>query len=136
MDVTIETLGLGHLSDGALPAGTAWDDGGKKRLRVGLVLPYKSFGVRDYTKALTTAIAGVQRSTSRGRNLVLSRGFDLQGRISMMPLTPSPKGESSAAAHPSRGPGSGGKTERSSCLSLSFSLVLGSLGTKCCALRP
>ncbi|KAE8739462.1 hypothetical protein FOCC_FOCC015038, partial [Frankliniella occidentalis] len=72
-------------------AGWASDADGKKRLRVGLVLPYKAFGTRDYTKALTTAISGVQRMSSRGRNLQGSRGFDLQGRISMMPLTPSPK---------------------------------------------
>ncbi|KAK3911141.1 U3 small nucleolar RNA-associated protein 25 [Frankliniella fusca] len=72
-------------------SGWASDADGKKRLRVGLVLPYKAFGTRDYTKALTQAISGVQRTSSRGRNLVGSRGFDLQGRISMMPLTPSPK---------------------------------------------
>lgn len=54
-------------------------------LHVGLVVPYKSFGVREYTKAVTSAKAGLQRKLGR-----LFRKYDLQVHLSMKELTPSP----------------------------------------------
>lgn len=54
-------------------------------LHVGLVVPYKSFGVREYTKAVTSAKSGLQRKLGR-----LFRKYDLQVHLSMKELTPSP----------------------------------------------
>lgn len=54
-------------------------------LHVGLVVPYKSFGVREYTKAVTSAKSGLQRKLGR-----LFRRYDLQVHLSMKELTPSP----------------------------------------------
>lgn len=54
-------------------------------LHVGLVVPYKSFGVREYTKAVTSAKAGLSRKLGR-----LFRKYDLQVHLSMKELTPSP----------------------------------------------
>ncbi|XP_044019132.1 glutamate receptor ionotropic, NMDA 2B isoform X3 [Aphidius gifuensis] len=58
-------------------------------LKVGMVVPYKSFGVREYTKAVTTAINGLQRST-RGPRLELFQHYDIHVLITMKELTPSP----------------------------------------------
>lgn len=58
-----------------------------KELQVGLVVPYKSFGTRDYTKAVTSAISGLQRK------LNLFKRYDLKVRYAMKELTPSPMGE-------------------------------------------
>lgn len=54
-------------------------------LHVGLVVPYKSFGVREYTKAVTSAKAGLQRKLGS-----LFKRYDLQVHLSMKELTPSP----------------------------------------------
>nr|AYF60461.1 glutamate receptor ionotropic [Aphidius gifuensis] len=58
-------------------------------LKVGMVVPYKSFGVREYTKAVTRAISGLQRST-RGPRLELFQHYDIHVLITMKELTPSP----------------------------------------------
>ncbi|XP_066592276.1 glutamate receptor ionotropic, NMDA 2B isoform X2 [Prorops nasuta] len=58
-------------------------------LKVGMIVPYKSFGVRDYTKAVTTAISTLQKST-RGPRLGLFQHYDIHVRIAMKELTPSP----------------------------------------------
>jgi len=65
----------------------------RKLLTVGLVVPYKSFGKRDYTRAVTNAISAVQRATVRSPTPILSREYELQGHLSMVVLTPSPKGK-------------------------------------------
>lgn len=57
-----------------------------------MVVPYKSFGVREYTKAVTTAINGLQRST-RGPKLELFQHYDIHVLITMKELTPSPTGK-------------------------------------------
>ena len=54
-----------------------------------MVVPYKSFGVREYTKAVTTAIHTLQKST-RGPRLELFNIYDFDVRIDMKELTPSP----------------------------------------------
>ncbi|KAK0168070.1 hypothetical protein PV327_001908 [Microctonus hyperodae] len=61
-------------------------------LKVGMVVPYKSFGVREYTKAVTTAISALQRST-RGPKLELFQRYDIHVLITMKELTPSPTGK-------------------------------------------
>lgn len=58
-----------------------------KNLNVGLVVPYKSFGYREYTKAITLAKAGLQRK------LVGFRNYELTVHLSMKELTPSPTGK-------------------------------------------
>lgn len=58
-----------------------------KNLNVGLVVPYKSFGYREYTKAITLAKAGLQRKLVRFRN------YELTVHLSMKELTPSPTGK-------------------------------------------
>lgn len=55
-------------------------------LHVGLVVPYKTFGAREYSKALTTAKSGLSRKLPK-----LFRRYDLQVHFSMQELTPSPK---------------------------------------------
>ncbi|XP_074093587.1 glutamate ionotropic receptor NMDA type subunit 2 isoform X2 [Cotesia typhae] len=58
-------------------------------LKVGMVVPYKSFGVREYTKAVTSAISTLQRST-RGPRLEMFQRYDIHVLITMKELTPSP----------------------------------------------
>ncbi|GLV39531.1 hypothetical protein CBL_20435 [Carabus blaptoides fortunei] len=54
-------------------------------LHVGLVVPYKSFGYREYTKAITSAKSGLQRKLVN-----LFRKYDLHVHLNMKELTPSP----------------------------------------------
>lgn len=56
------------------------------------MVPYKSFGVREYNKAINTATHTLQRST-RGPKLGLFQRYDLYVKIAMKELTPSPTGE-------------------------------------------
>lgn len=56
-------------------------------LHVGLVVPYKSFGYREYTKAITSAKSGLQRKLVN-----LFRKYDLHVHLNMKELTPSPTG--------------------------------------------
>ncbi|XP_072757111.1 glutamate receptor ionotropic, NMDA 2B isoform X8 [Anoplolepis gracilipes] len=58
-------------------------------LKVGMMVPYKSFGQREYTRAVTTAISALQRST-RGPRLGFFQRYDLHVKIAMKELTPSP----------------------------------------------
>ncbi|XP_011261455.1 glutamate receptor ionotropic, NMDA 2B isoform X4 [Camponotus floridanus] len=57
-------------------------------LKVGMMVPYKSFGQREYTRAVTTAISALQRS--RGPRLGFFQRYDLHVKIAMKELTPSP----------------------------------------------
>lgn len=58
---------------------------GHTQLHIGIVVPHKSFFVREYTKAATSAI-------SKQRKLRLFKTHDIQFHIVMQELTPSPKG--------------------------------------------
>ncbi|XP_043290042.1 glutamate receptor ionotropic, NMDA 2B isoform X2 [Venturia canescens] len=58
-------------------------------LKVGMVVPYKFFGTREYTKAAMTAIHGLQKS-ARGPRLELFNFYDFNVIIDMKELTPSP----------------------------------------------
>lgn len=57
-----------------------------------MVVPYKSFGAREYAKAVTTATNSLQKST-RGPKLGLFQQYDIHVKISMKELTPSPTGK-------------------------------------------
>ncbi|XP_032665880.1 glutamate receptor ionotropic, NMDA 2B isoform X2 [Odontomachus brunneus] len=57
-------------------------------LKVGMMVPYKSFGVREYTRAVITAINALRRS--RGPRLGFFQRYDLHVKIAMKELTPSP----------------------------------------------
>lgn len=57
-------------------------------LHVGMVVPYKSFGTREYTKAATLAKYNLQRKL-----ITLFKKYDLQTHIVMKEMTPSPTGK-------------------------------------------
>ncbi|KAK1125528.1 hypothetical protein K0M31_005887 [Melipona bicolor] len=67
-------------------------------LRVGMMVPHKSFAVREYTKAVTSAVHTLQKST-RGPRLRLFQRFDIHVKVAMKSLTPSPTGESTFTFH-------------------------------------
>ncbi|XP_076276632.1 glutamate ionotropic receptor NMDA type subunit 2 isoform X4 [Lasioglossum baleicum] len=59
-------------------------------LEVGMVVPHKSFGVREYTKAVTFAVNTLHKTTKRGRKLKLFERYDIHVKVAMQELTPSP----------------------------------------------
>ena len=61
------------------------------KLHIGLVVPSKSFGVREYTKAFHAAITGLQTRT-RGKKLKMFYKYEIGVRYDMKSLTPSPTG--------------------------------------------
>jgi hypothetical protein len=63
-----------------------------RKLHIGLVVPSKSFGVREYTKAFHTALTGLQTRTSR-KKLKMIYKYDIIPRYDMKSLTPSPTGK-------------------------------------------
>ncbi|OAD57712.1 hypothetical protein WN48_01555 [Eufriesea mexicana] len=56
---------------------------------VGMMVPHKSFGVREYTKAVTSAMSTLQKS-SRARKLGLFQHYDIHVKVDTQSLTPSP----------------------------------------------
>lgn len=64
-----------------------------QNLTVGLVLPYKSFDTRIYTKAFTSAISGLQRNF-KTRKTNIFKNYDIHHTIDMKQLTPTPTGKS------------------------------------------
>lgn len=58
--------------------------------QVGLAVPYKSFGYREYTRAVSTVVAALQKSTKKP-NLRLFDHYDIFVKVVMQELTPSPK---------------------------------------------
>jgi hypothetical protein len=61
------------------------------KLHIGLVVPSKSFGVREYTKAFHASITGLQTRT-RGKKLKMFNKHDISPRYDMKSMTPSPTG--------------------------------------------
>ncbi|XP_066901642.1 glutamate receptor ionotropic, NMDA 2B isoform X2 [Halyomorpha halys] len=61
----------------------------KKMVKVGLLVPKRQFGSRDYQKSVNTALMSIQRAT-RGRQLSSFKSFDFQHITVMNPYTPSP----------------------------------------------
>lgn len=68
------------------------------KLHIGLVVPSKSFGVREYTKAFHASITGLQTRT-RGKKLKMFYKYDISPRYDMKTLTPSPTGKDSNSVH-------------------------------------
>ncbi|XP_044751863.1 glutamate receptor ionotropic, NMDA 2B [Coccinella septempunctata] len=66
------------------PPTTPTSPSSSSHLHVGMVVPYKSFGVREYTKAITSAKYNLQRK------LKIFKNHDIQVHIVMKELTPSP----------------------------------------------
>lgn len=69
------------------PPTVSTPNSGVAHLHVGMVVPYKSFGTREYTKAITSAKYSVQRK------LKLFKFHDIQVHIVMKEMTPSPTGK-------------------------------------------
>lgn len=72
------------------PPTSSSSDGNKKitqKLNIGIVVPFKAFGVREYTKAITTTKSLI------ARKLKLFKTHDIQVHIVMKQMTPSPTGE-------------------------------------------
>lgn len=61
------------------------------------MVPHKSFAVREYTKAVTSAVNTLQKST-RGPRLRLFQRYDIHVKVAMKSLTPSPTGESTSTS--------------------------------------
>uniref|UniRef100_A0A6P7FS29 Uncharacterized protein LOC114332086 n=1 Tax=Diabrotica virgifera virgifera TaxID=50390 RepID=A0A6P7FS29_DIAVI len=57
---------------------------GVTHLHVGIMVPYKSFGVREYNKAASSATSYVQRK------LKFFKNHDIQVHLEMKEMTPSP----------------------------------------------
>lgn len=64
-----------------------------QNLTVGLVLPYKSFDTRIYTKAFSSAINGLQRNF-KTRKTNIFKNYEIHHTIDMKQLTPTPTGQS------------------------------------------
>lgn len=60
---------------------------GMRQLNIGIALPHKAFGVREYIKATTSA------KYNLARKLKLMKRYDIQVHIDMKELTPSPTGK-------------------------------------------
>lgn len=63
-----------------------------QNLTVGLVLPYKSFDTRIYTKEFSSAIHGLQRNF-KTRKTNIFKNYDIHHIIDMKQLTPTPTGQ-------------------------------------------
>lgn len=66
----------------------------KSTMNVGLLLPYTNFGVREYTKAINNAVAGLHKSQKQRRPEWLKKYTFSTANVhsDMMKLTPSPTG--------------------------------------------
>lgn len=64
-----------------------------QNLTVGLVLPYKSFDTRIYTKEFTSAMYGLQRNFKTKKDNIF-KSYDIHHIIDMKQLTPTPTGQS------------------------------------------
>ena len=60
--------------------------------QVGLAVPYKAFGYREYTRAVSQAVGALHKSTKRP-SLGLFQHFDIFVKVAMQELTPSPMSE-------------------------------------------
>lgn len=63
-----------------------------QNLTIGLVLPYKSFDTRIYTKEVSAAIHGLQR-TFKNHKTNIFKNYEIHHIIDMKQLTPSPTGQ-------------------------------------------
>ncbi|XP_060534874.1 glutamate receptor ionotropic, NMDA 2B [Cylas formicarius] len=87
MRSTTTTTSSPEIEDHVQPPTAAPSDRGGRahhHLHVGMVVPSKSFGVREYTKAITTTKSIIQRK------LKLFKKYEIEVHIAMNPMTPSP----------------------------------------------
>lgn len=68
------------------PPTIATSHGNLKHLHIGMVVPYKAFGTREYNKAVNSAKYIVQRKLS------FLKEYDFSVHIMMKPMSPSPTG--------------------------------------------
>ncbi|XP_058806930.1 glutamate receptor ionotropic, NMDA 2A-like isoform X5 [Phymastichus coffea] len=87
--MTSTTIPLSYASVSPESQGSAEFSNGTKMLKVGLAVPYKSFGYREYTKAVSRVVTALQKSTKRP-NLGLFQHYDIFVKVAMQELTPSP----------------------------------------------
>lgn len=69
------------------PAAPTSSSSGAKHLYVGIVVPYKSFGVREYNKAISSTKHNLKRKLE-----LFKKYNDIKVHIVMKELTPSPTG--------------------------------------------
>lgn len=65
----------------------------KNALNIGLIAPHTNFGKREYTRAINSAVLGLQKG--RGQKLTFLKDYSFQStniHFGMMSLTPSPTG--------------------------------------------
>lgn len=62
--------------------------------QVGMLVPYKTFGVREYTKAISAAMNSLEKG-KKGPKLGLFERYMIHVKVAMIELTPSPTGKSS-----------------------------------------
>lgn len=66
----------------------------KNALNIGLIAPHTNFGKREYTRAINSAVLGLQKG--RGQKLTFLKDHSFQStniHFGMMSLTPSPTGK-------------------------------------------
>lgn len=63
------------------------------QMNVGLILPHTSFGVREYTKAINTAVSGLHKTRGPRFRWLQKFGFATSNvHHALITLTPSPTG--------------------------------------------
>lgn len=85
--VRISTTSMAPEEDHIIhPPTVATSQGDLFHLHVGMVVPYKAFGTREYNKAVNSAKYIVQRKLNFLKN------YDISVHIMMKPMSPSPTG--------------------------------------------
>ncbi|XP_054286010.1 glutamate receptor ionotropic, NMDA 2B isoform X4 [Macrosteles quadrilineatus] len=72
------------------PPPTSYSSSRLPMLNVGLVVPQKSFGLREYNRAVSTAVQFLNRTGSRTRQLSVFQRHQVQFTMVMNSLTPTP----------------------------------------------
>lgn len=68
----------------------------KETLNIGLIAPHTNFGKREYSRAINTAILALSKMRGATKTGITNNTIFAAGNVhfDMMPLTPSPTGES------------------------------------------
>lgn len=72
------------------------NNGSVRQLTIGLIVPHTNFGVREYVKAINTAVGGLHKARGQPKFSFLKKYNFTQNQVrsTMMELTPSPTGNS------------------------------------------
>jgi len=88
--------GIPRRSGGLIVAGTNSDKHvNVSTLTVGLLVPHTNFGLREYTRAVNTAIAGLNKARATSKKMDFLKRYHFNStnvHTKHLPLTPSPKG--------------------------------------------